>query len=221
MSGDVRRTRVLVLAAALFAAALFLFLGIGFGVLKFGAVFLALLVAAGSLLSAVLFVTVAYGAFFGAPFVPIDRGRAEAMLDLAGIRPGERLADLGSGDGRVLIAAAKRGAFAEGWEVNPYLWLISLVAAWLAGCGGRVRVHLGSYWHDRLAGFDVVTLFLINTQMRRMRRKLWREMRPGSRVASYVFVFPGWIPETRGEGGTYLYRVPEGGRVSADIVKDP
>ena len=214
------RQRGLVLAAALFAASLLLFLGVGLGVWMFGAVYLGSLVAVGSLLCAIFIVTVAYGVFFGAPFVPIDRRRAEAMLDLAGLRPGERLADLGSGDGRVLIAAAKRGVYAEGWEINPYLWLISIIAAWQAGCGARVRVHLGSYWHDRLAGFDVVTLFLITSQMPRMRRKLWKEMRPGSRVASYAFVFPDWIPETKADGGLYLYKVPGEQRDPANIVKE-
>lgn len=157
-----------------------------------------------SLTAAVLFVATAYSVFFGAPFVPTDEGRVRTMLTLSGLRPGEKLVDLGSGDGRIVIAAAKAGATAEGWEVNPFLWLWSSWRIRMLGLGSLARIRLGSYWGERFHDADVVTLFLITAQMPRMERKLQAELRPGSRVASYAFRFPGWEHQEK-KDGVYLY----------------
>jgi hypothetical protein len=176
------------------------------GILFFGAWFLATCIAVVSLLAAVFFVTTAYSVFFGAPFVPTDARNVDEMVRMAGIRPGERLADLGSGDGRILIAAAKAGAQADGWEISPYLWLWSRWKIARAGLADRARVHLGSYWGERFDKTDIVTLFLINTQMGRMQKKLLAEMPVGGRVVSYAFKFPGWPLETKNGRGVYVYR---------------
>jgi hypothetical protein len=149
--------------------------------------------------------TSAYSVLFGAPFVPIDRDRVRTMLDLAQVRPGERLVDLGAGDGRIVVAAAQRGAVAEGWEISPFLWLLGQWNIRRAGVGDRARMRLGSYWDTGFRDADVVTLFLITQQMPRMEKKLQTELRPGSRVASYAFTFPAWEHEAKAEG-VYLYR---------------
>jgi hypothetical protein len=167
--------------------------------------FVAIIVALVSLLVGTLFATTAYSVFFGAPYVPTENARVDAMLRLAGLRPGERLVDLGSGDGRIVIAAAKAGAIAEGWEISPYLWLLSMWKIRRAGLQDRARIRLGSYWNERFDDADVVTLFLITMQMPRMERKLRGELRPGSRVASYAFPFPRWRHAEKRDG-IFLYR---------------
>ena len=158
-----------------------------------------------SLAGGIFFATTAYSVFFGAPFVPTDRDRVDEMLRLTGLKPGEKLYDLGSGDGRIVIAAAKAGAQAEGWEISPYLWLYSTWQIRRQGLGDRARIHLGSYWEEKFDDADVVTLFLINLQMGRMQRKLQAELRPGGRVVSYAFKFPNWQYESK-DRGLYLYR---------------
>ena len=175
--------------------------------LFWGPTALAALVAVVSLATGALLVTTAYSVLFGAPFVPTGTDRVRTMLRLAGLRPGEKLVDLGSGDGRIVIAAAKAGMRAEGWEVNPYLWLISVLRIRHAGVHDRARVRLGSYWPASMRDADVVTLFLITSQMGSMERKLRAELRPGSRVVSYAFTFPEWGHEDAQEG-VYLYRQP-------------
>jgi len=192
-------------AAIFFAAVLILALGLAFGVIWLGAGFLIAPVIVLSLLTAVFLVAILYSVFFGAPFLPTDRRNVEEMLRLAGVRPGDTVYDLGCGDGRILVAAAKAGAAAEGWEINPLLWLIARINARRAGLAGRIKVHLGDYWFERFDQVDVVTLFLITSQMSRMERKLRSELRPGSRVASYVFKFPTWPLKAKSGSGVYLY----------------
>ncbi len=193
-------------ALALFAGLLWAQVTLMLAVAAWGYPFIAAFIAVFSLACAVFFVTSAYSVLFGAPYVPTGGERVGEMLALAGVKPGETFVDLGSGDGRLVIAAAKAGARAEGWEVNPYLWLWSRLMIRRAGLGDRATVHLGSYWDDSVAHADVVSLFLITQQMEKMQEKLRRELRPGSRVVSYVFSFPEWRHESRSDAGVYLYR---------------
>ncbi len=168
--------------------------------------FIAAFIALFSLACGIFFVTTAYSVFFGAPFVPTDKRRVETMLDLAKVRAGEKVVDLGCGDGRIVVAAAKRGARAEGWEISPYLWLLAKRNIRRAGAAHLATVRLGSYWAQRFDDADVVTLFLIDMQMAKMERKLRAELKPGSRVVSYAFKFPNWQPDEKREG-VYLYTV--------------
>lgn len=171
-------------------------------------VLLSFLVIAFSLLGGAFLVTTAWSVFFGAPYLPTDRERVAAMLSLTGLKPGEKLYDLGSGDGRIVIAAAQAGAHAEGWEISPYLWLYSTLMIRKLGLGGRAKIHLGSYWEQPFRDADVITLFLFTSQMPRMQKKLLHELRPGSRVISFAFTFPEW-PQESETRGLHLYRQTE------------
>lgn len=158
-----------------------------------------------SLAFGAFFATTAYSVLFGAPFLPTDKRNLDHMIALSGLKAGDRFADLGSGDGRLVIAAAKAGAKAEGWEINPYLWLLSKVRIALSGTGANAKVHLGSYWWENFSGVDAISLYLIDMQMPRMERKLQAELAPGARVVSHVFKFPNWKPSEK-KGAVYLYR---------------
>ncbi len=206
-------------AAKLLVLLLLLYFGAAAGIFFFGLPFLAAFIAVLSLAAAVFGVTTGYSVLFGAPFVPTDIRNVEEMIRVSGLKPGEYLVDLGSGDGRILIAAARAGARAEGWEISPFLWLWSLWRINRAGVGGKVRAHLGSYWNERFDRADVVTLFLINTQMKRMEKKLRAELPAGSRVVSYAFKFPTWKPVLRTDGGISLYRQEPGDIRQANLSK--
>jgi SAM-dependent methyltransferase len=175
------------------------------GALAFGAAFLGLIVSILAIAMAVFCLTTAYSVFYGAPWVPTDDRNVDEMLRIADVKAGDRVADLGSGDGRILIAAAKRGAIAEGWEISPFLWLYAWWNIRRAGMQERARTHLASFWPADTSRFDVVTLFLIDTQMKTMEGKLKKELRPGSRVSSYAFRFPTWTPAAENGHGTRLY----------------
>ncbi|MEK7516623.1 MAG: hypothetical protein AAB562_03435 [Patescibacteria group bacterium] len=153
---------------------------------------------------ALFFVFTVLALFRGAPFVPMHAQNVRAMVELAGLKPHERLFDLGSGDGRILLAAAERGARAEGWEINPVLVLASRLRIARAGLGNRARVHWGNLWRAPVGEADVITLFFVHPQMPRMEQFLRKRVRPGARVVSYGFRFPTWQAE-RSESGSHLY----------------
>lgn len=183
----------------------------------FGMVFLVPFVILLALTFAIFLVTTVWSVVSGAPFVPTDARNVENMIRVAGVRAGEKVVDLGSGDGRILIAAAKAGAQAEGWEISPYLWLLSLWNVRRAGVGDRVHVHLGSYWAPRITDADVVTLFLIDQKMPRMKKKLLQELPQGARVVSYAFRFPQWPIAAAGGNGVHLYLIDDLRGVTAPL----
>jgi len=153
---------------------------------------------------AVFFIFTVLALFRGAPFVPMHGNNVRAALVLAGLRPHERLFDLGSGDGRILLAAAEYGARAEGWEINPILVLISRLRIARAGFSHRARVHWGNLWSAPVGEADVITLFFVHSHMARMESFLRKYLRPGARVVSYGFRFPTWRVESS-EQGSHLY----------------
>lgn len=154
----------------------------------------------------ILLISLIGPAFTGAPWVPTPLQTVRRMLRLAGVRPGEKVYDLGSGDGRVLIIAAREfGAQAVGIEIDPlrYLWTRVLVA--LLGLGDRVSVRRANFFDVNLSDADVVTLYLVQRTNERLMPKLWRELRPGARIVSHAFTFPGWQPIVQ-DGEVRVYR---------------
>lgn len=142
------------------------------------------------------------GALFGAPYVPLLKRDSQTLLDLAELKPGQTLVDLGSGDGRFLRAAAQRGIRAIGFEINPLLWLISLVVCW--PYRRLVTIRLADFWRVQLPETDAVYVFLIERYMAKLDRKLTREARRPLRLVSYVFSVPGKKP-IRANKNSYVY----------------
>ncbi|MGQ9631477.1 MAG: SAM-dependent methyltransferase [bacterium] len=124
---------------------------------------------------------------------PTENHIVARMLSMAYLRPGERLYDLGSGDGRIVIAAAREfGAIATGVEINPFLYALSSLRVILAGLWGGARIVFGNFYNADLRDADVVTLFLSQHANDRLNEKLRRELKPGARVVSYVWEMKGW-----------------------------
>jgi protein-L-isoaspartate O-methyltransferase len=142
----------------------------------------------------------------GAIYDPSSPEETRTMAELAELIPGEKAADLGSGDGRVVIALAQRGAEAHGYEVNPFLVALSRRRIRENGLQGRAYIHWGSFWRMSLARYDVITTFQVGFVMARLEAKLKRELAPGSRVVSHYWRFPGIKPE-RIQGNVYRYRI--------------
>ncbi|MDP3685405.1 MAG: methyltransferase domain-containing protein [bacterium] len=151
-----------------------------------------------------LFLVVLFGALcvfllvpllWGAPYVPSKPAQIRAMLDLTNVRPGEQVADLGSGDGRVVIAFARAGAEAHGYEINPLLVWRARRRIRAAGLAGKAFVYWQSLWRADVRTADVVTVFGVRHIMGRLERKLRRELKPGARVVSNGYQFPVWSVE--------------------------
>lgn len=130
----------------------------------------------------------------GAPYLPVLRQLREPLLDLAQLRPGQRLVDLGSGDGTLLRAAARRGVECTGYEINPVLWIVSRVVTWKYR--HLVHVRLCNLWTTRLPPTDAVYVFLIDRHMARLDQKLRRELHRPTVVVSMTFRIPGRDPES-------------------------
>lgn len=142
----------------------------------------------------------------GAIYVASAPGKVRLMVEMSGAGPGERAVDLGSGDGRIVIALARRGAEAHGYEINPLLVLISRRAIRRAALARRAVVHWRSFWAADLSKFDVVTLFQGSFIMKRLEAKVRREMLPGARIISDFWAFPS-LPPDRRVGTVYRYRL--------------
>lgn len=157
--------------------------------------------------------TVAWGAWSFAPWVPTREVDIERMLALAGDVRGKTFVELGSGDGRATLAAARHGAMATGYEIAAPLFLI----AWLRGklAGSSARFVMKDFFQVDLRDVDI--LFFYGTPRpiaEKLRTKLEKELRPGTQVYSYMFEIEGWKPErtdtlTRGTYPLYRYLRPE------------
>jgi hypothetical protein len=141
----------------------------------------------------------------GAIYDPSSAEETRIMAELADITQGDIAADLGSGDGRVVIALAQRGAEAHGYEVNPFLVARSRRKIRENGLQGRAYIHWGSFWRRNLSRYAVITVFQVGFVMGRLETKLQKELTPGSRVVSHYWRFPGLRPE-RVQGNVYRYR---------------
>ena len=131
------------------------------------------------------------------PYVPTAEPVVKAILDFAGITPSDVLYDLGCGDGRIPIGAARRGARAVGVDIDR---LRIRECHWNAQRAGRdasqqLRFVRGSLFDVDLRDASVVTLYLLPSINRRLRPKLLWELKPGSRVVSNYFDMGDWRPD--------------------------
>lgn len=150
---------------------------------------------------------------FVAPYVPTVEEDVELMLDVAGVRPDDYVIDLGSGDGRIAIAAARRGALAHGVELDPELVELARASAAESAVSERVGFLQGDIFEADIGRATVVTLYLFPDANLMLRPKLLAELRPGTRVVSNSFHMGEWQPDVhdmsaRSSGGVLLWIVP-------------
>lgn len=146
----------------------------------------------------------------GLPWRPTALDRARKALKLAGLAPGEMLFDLGSGDGRVLVLAAREfQAKAVGVEISPLHCLMSWLSARLNRVGGLVRIHRGDFYTVDLSQADVVFAYMTSAQTARIKPTLESGLRHGARVVTISFDLDGWEPqEVDRDELIFLYRMP-------------
>lgn len=167
------------------------------------------------LISFILFLLASFGFFIfsvlffqsiikGAPYVPIKNRALKKMIELAAVKPGQFAADLGSGDGRIIVALARAGAIAYGYEINPILVWWSRRKIKKENLAGKAFICQKSFWDEDLSGFNVIALFGIRKIMKELGEKLDRELKPGAKVISYGFSFPDW-QYSKKEEAVFLY----------------
>jgi hypothetical protein len=157
------------------------------------------------LILAVTLIVLLFGlvVFFGAPYLPTMSKQVDTALDLLDLAPGQKLLELGSGDGRVLLAAASRGLLVTGYELNPILVAIS----WLRTRHYRrqVTIKFGNYWGARWPETDGIFVFLLDKYMEKLDKNIVQQY-PGKKIklVSFAFQIPTRKPR-QVRDGLYLY----------------
>lgn len=146
------------------------------------------------------------------PYVPTPQEAVEGMLDLAQVTDEDVVYDLGSGDGRIVLAAARRGARAVGIDLDADLVERSRASAREAGLESRATFHHGDIFEVDLSEATVVTMYLLPAVNLELRPKLLKELRPGARVVSHDFDMEDWKPDKQVEVARrtlYLWTIPK------------
>jgi SAM-dependent methyltransferase len=158
------------------------------------------------------------------PYVPSTRMNVDEMLRLADVGPQDVVYDLGSGDGRIVIAAARDyGARGVGIEIDALLVRESTENARCAGVGDRVEFRHGDVFKADLRDATVVTMYLLTALVERLKPKLVAELAPGTRIVAHDYGFAEWKPDRQVTISKtyYLYVVPArvGGRWRLEVSR--
>lgn len=147
------------------------------------------------------------------PYKSTRRDVVALMLEMGEVKAGDTVIDLGTGDGRILIAAAKeRGARGLGVDLDPVLIRKARAAAEDAGVADRVRFEAADLFKTDLSSADVVTMYLLPEVNLRLRPQLFAQLKPGTRVVSHAFDMGDWKPEAKrrvGGSTVYMWRIPQ------------
>jgi SAM-dependent methyltransferase len=141
------------------------------------------------------------------PYVPTSPETVSAMLKLAGVEKNDLVIDLGCGDGRIVIAAAKEyGAHAIGVDIDPDRIKEAKENAQKEDVANLVEFRQGDLFDADIRKATVVTLYLLPSVNMKLRPKLWRDLKPGTRVVSHSFDMEDWKPEKVEEvGGSEIF----------------
>jgi hypothetical protein len=130
------------------------------------------------------------------PFVPTPQPVVDAMLKLAAVKKGDVLYDLGSGDGRLVITAAKQyGVRGTGIDINPQRIKEANENAKAAGVTNLVQFKNEDLFTANFSDATVITLYLLPGINLKLRPKLWKETKPGTRIVSHSFDMGDWTPD--------------------------
>ncbi|MDX1388002.1 MAG: methyltransferase domain-containing protein [Acidobacteriota bacterium] len=147
------------------------------------------------------------------PFLESPEYIVEAMLDLAEVTADDIVYDLGSGDGRIVIAAAAtRNATAVGIESDPELIELSNKMAHEAGVTESVRFIEGDFFETDFSEATVVAIYLYPEVNRKLKPLFLEQLAPGTRIVSHRYEIGGWTPDKRikvGDRNVFLYVIPE------------
>jgi len=149
-----------------------------------------------SILSTVLIFTVLFTFFYAkeAPFVPTKKRDVARFLKLAEIKPGQKMYDLGCGDGRLVKAAADAGAEAKGIEVSFLPFLLANIRKFFSKSKSRIKIKYQNIWHANLGDADIIYVWLMPKVNEKLQKKFERELKPGTKVITYVWPIKDWRP---------------------------
>ncbi len=172
--------------------------------------------AKGLFVAALLTLSVTFGRSADArdvPYVPTPPEAVKKMLEMADVQPDDLLYDLGSGDGRIVIAAVRDFGVkrAIGIDIDPQRIRESWQNAENAGVADQVDFRQGNIFEEDFSDADVITMYLLSRVNRELRPRLLNELRPGTRLVSHQFTMGDWEPDaeaTAANRSLYLWVVP-------------
>lgn len=140
---------------------------------------------------------------FGAPFLPTLKPQVSRALDLIDLKPGQTLLELGSGDGRILVEAAKRGIYSVGYELNPLLVIYSRLLTFRYR--KLIKIKFANFWNVELPKSDGIFVFLLNPYMQKLDNKIVQEKHGSVKLVSFAFQIADKKP-SKISNGLYLYK---------------
>lgn len=166
-------------------------------------------------ISIIVFSVVVFPAFFGSPWHPLLPRTIREILDFSDIKPGEKIYDLGSGDGRVLIQAARHyDAVGVGLEIDPLKVWVSRKLARMAGVSHRVRIERKNFNHFDFSDADIIYVYLTHQALDGLIPKILPYLKSSTRIVSYRFCLRGLQPsKTNNKQNLFMYRLDKGTKV--------
>jgi SAM-dependent methyltransferase len=161
-------------------------------------------------------------ALYGLPPVPTKPERIQKALKLAKLQPNETLYDLGAGDGRVLVIAARDfGAKAVGLEIGPIQCALIWLRATASGFGNQIQVHWENFYKADLKDADIVFVYATSKEVMKLAPHLEQQMKKGARLVSISADFPEWEPAVVDERDLiFVYEMPPtSGNVTTYLLK--
>ncbi len=161
------------------------------------------------IITVIILLSIQWPGLTGAPWWPTPQNKVLRMLEMANVQADEVVYDLGCGDGRVLIMAARRfHARAVGIEIDPLRFALVQILITILGLRKRITVKLGNFFEQDLSQADIVFTYLLQDTNNKLFKKLDAELRPGTRVVSHNYSYPGWrLMDEDKAHGLYLYEV--------------
>lgn len=155
--------------------------------------------------------------FFGAPYDVSRKTALKNIVKLTGPKPGDKIAELGSGDGRICIALAQANSKIEihGYEINPFLVLISRRKIRKLNLQKRIKIFWKNFWNVNLSKYNKIIFFQFRSITKKLENKFDKELKKGSKVISHNWKLPTWkIKKQFGKphlsyGEVYLYEKPK------------
>lgn len=147
-----------------------------------------------------------------APYVPTKMDQIREVLKLAGVKKGKKFYELGSGDGRVVFAAARLGADSVGIEQSWLRVLYSKFKIASHSSSGKVKFYHGNIFSKSYSDADIVYIYLLHKGVSRLEEKLQKELKKGAVIITQTYHFPTWKPfkkldSPRSEAGNFqIYR---------------
>jgi hypothetical protein len=162
-------------------------------------------------------------AVYGLPPVPTKPERIQKALKLANLQPHETLYDLGAGDGRVLLIAARDfGAKAVGLEIGPIQCALIWLRAAASGLGDRINIRWENFYHADLKEADVLFLYATSKEIAKLASRLEPKTKPGARLISISADFSGWEPSVFDDRDLiFVYEMPpKPGNLATYLLKN-